>query len=101
MPSLPILLAALLVPVLIALVVVLDRLWRKLQDAQRALVRLKADNKELHRQLVRQKDETAARSRELDAARQALLARSSTATPATPAHDDFDRTVVLRPDLVL
>lgn len=101
MPSLPTLLAGLLVPVLLALVFVLDRLWRKLQGAQRALARIKAENKELQRQLVKQKDEAAARARELDAARQSLLQRAAAATPATPARSDFDRTVVLRPDLAL
>lgn len=101
MLSLSTLAAGLLVPALGASLFVLDRLWRRLQSEQKACSKLKAENKELQRQLVKQKEEAATRQRELDAARQSLLARTAVATPTAPAREDFDRTVVLRPDLML
>lgn len=94
--SLTTVLIALLAAGLLAALVAVERLWRRLQHVGRSATRLKAETKDQQRQLVKQKEELATLTRQLAEARQSLLARTVAGTSSREERtDEFERTVIL------
>jgi len=102
MLSISTIVAGLFAAVVFAAAAIIDRLWRRLQILRTEAEAAKSEASSLQRKLVKQKSEFVTVTQELALARRSLLARAaSAATPAAEPEDDFERTLVLRPDITV